>query len=97
MPTKAVDGKPLTESKHLLDAWQEFLGRKLTCADIRGAAYSPVTADNDNARDVTEEEMEACLRVLHDNKAPGYDGIPIEVYRGPPAAIQELFAIVRLM
>ena len=31
MPTKAVDGKPLTEAKQLLDAWQEFLGMKFTC------------------------------------------------------------------
>ena len=35
--------------------------------------------------------------MLHDNKAPGCDGIPIEAYRGSPAAKQELFAIVRLM
>ena len=97
MPTKDVDGKPLTESKQLLDAWQEFLGRKFTCADIPGAAYAPVTADDDNDGDVTEEELETCLRVLHDNKAPGCDGIPIEAYRGSPAAKQELFAIVRLM
>ena len=97
MPTKAVDGKPLTESKQLLDAWQEFLGRKFTCADIPGAAYAPVTADDDNDGEVTEEELESCLRVLHDNKAPGCDGIPIEAYRGSPAAKQELFAIVRLM
>ena len=85
MPTKAADGKPLTESKQLLDAWQEFLGRKLTCADIPGAAYAPVTADDDNDGEVTEEELESCLRVLHDNKAPGCDGIPIEAYRGLPA------------
>ena len=99
MPTKAADGKPLTESKQqlLLDAWQEFLGRKFTCADIPGAAYAPVTADDDNDGEVTEEELESCLRVLHDNKAPGCDGIPIEAYRGSPAAKQELFAIVRLM
>ena len=35
--------------------------------------------------------------MLHDNKAPGCDGIPIEAYRDSPAAKQELFAIVRLM
>ena len=97
MPTKAADGKPLTESKQLLDAWQEFLGRKFTCADIPGAAYVPVTADDDNDGEATEEELESCLLVLHDNKAPGCDGIPIEAYRGSPAAKQELFAIVRLM
>ena len=97
MPTKAADGKPLTESKQLLDAWQEFLGRKFTCADIPGAAYAPVTADDDNDGEVTEEELVSCLRVLHDNKAPGCDGIPIEAYRGSPTAKQELFAIVRLM
>ena len=96
MPTKDVDGKPLTESKQLLDAWQEFLGRKFTCVDLPGAAYAPVTADDDDG-EVTEEELEKCLRVLHDNKAPGCDGIPIEAYRGSPAAKQELFAIVRLM
>ena len=98
MHTKDVDGKPLTESKQLLDAWhwQEFLGRKFTCADIPGAAYAPVTADDDDG-EVTEEDLEECLRVLHDNKAPGCDGIPIEAYRGSAAAKQELFAIVRLM
>ena len=98
MPTKDVDGKPLTESKQLLDAWQEFIGRKFTCADLPGAAYAPVsTDDDDDDGEVTEEELETCLRVLHDNKAPGCDGIPIEAYRGSPAAKQELFAIVRLM
>ena len=96
MPTKDVDGKPLTESKQLLDAWQEFLGRKFTCADLPGAAYAPVTADDDDG-EVTEEELETCLRVLHDNKAPGCDGVPIEAYRGSPAAKQDVFAIVRLM
>ena len=39
MPTKAAYGKPLTESKQLLEAWHEFFGRKFTCADIPGAAY----------------------------------------------------------
>ena len=67
------------------------------CADIPGAAYAPVTADDDNDGDVTQEELETCLRVLHDNKAPGCDSIPIEAYRGSPAAKQELVAIVRLM
>ena len=51
MPTTAVDGKPLTESKQRLDAWQESLGRNSTCADMPGAAYAPVTAeDNDGGR-----------------------------------------------
>ena len=63
MPTKAADGKPLTESKQLLDAWQEFLGRIFTCADIPSAAYAPVTADDDNDGEVTDEELESCLRV----------------------------------
>ena len=60
MPNKDVDGKPPTESKQLLDAWQEFLGRKFTCADIPGAAYAPVTAGDDNDGDVMEEELECC-------------------------------------
>ena len=72
------------EAAAMLDAWQEFLGKKFTCADIPGAAYAPVTADDDNDGEVTEEELESCLRVLHDNKAPGCDGIPIEAYRGSP-------------
>ena len=62
-----------------------------------GVAYAPVTANDDNDGYVTEEELEVCLRVLYDNKATGCNGIPIEAYRGSPAAKQELFAIVRLM
>ena len=34
---------------------------------------------------------------LRDNKAPGWDGIPIEACRGSPAARTEFFVIVRLM
>ena len=60
MPTKAVDGKSLTESKQLLGGWQEFLGSIFTCADIPGAAYAPVTADDDDG-ELTEEELEASL------------------------------------
>ena len=98
MPTKAADGRPLTEARQLLHAWQDFLGKKFTCADVPGTAYVPEMADDDNdTDDVTEEELETCLRVLRDNKAPGWDGIPIEVYRGSPAARTELFAIGRLM
>ena len=66
MPTKAVDGKPLNESTQLLDACQEFLGRKFTLSDMPGAAYTPITADDDE-REVAEEKLETCLRVLHDN------------------------------
>ena len=88
MPTKDVDGKPLIESTQLLDVWQEFLGMKFTCADIPGAAYASVTAADDNDGYFTEEELEECLRVLHDSKAPGNVGIPIEEYRGSPAAKQ---------
>ena len=88
--------RQVTESKQLLDAWQEFLDRNFTCADIPGAAYAPVTADDDNDGEVTEEELESCLRVLHDNKALGCGGIPIEEYSDSPAK-QELFAIVHLM
>ena len=54
MPTKAADSKLLTESKQLLDAWQEFLGRKFTYADIPGAAYATVTADDDSDGEVTD-------------------------------------------
>ena len=41
-----------TEARQLLDAWQDFLGKKFTCADVLGAAYAPETADDDNDTDV---------------------------------------------
>ena len=65
--------------------------------DSANDAKTDSASDDDNDGEVTEEELESCLRVLHDNKVPGCDGIPIEAYHGSPAAKQELFAIVRLM
>ena len=98
LPTTAANGEPLTEARQLLDAWQDFLGRKFECADVPGAAYAPDTIVDDNDSDeVTSHELETCLRMLRSGKAPGWDGIPIEAYRGSPAAKTELFAIVRLM
>ena len=69
MPTKDVDGKPVIESKQLLDAWQEFLGRKFTCADIPGAAYASVTADDETTETLRRKNWrnvcEFCTTARH--------------------------------
>ena len=98
MPSKNLDGSPITSQQELLDAWQKFLGKKFSCADRPGAVFAPGINDRQPDEDiVTWEEFEECVKALRTGRAAGSDEIPIEAYLASPSAKRELYEVVCLM
>ena len=98
MPSKSSNGTPFTSVEQLLEAWEDFLGQKFACADRPGAAYTPDIEERLPAEDeVTFKEFDECVKALRSGRAPGWDGVPIEVYLSSDAAKQELYELVCLI
>ena len=97
MPSRCGQGVPFTDSGQLLVAWQEFLGKKFSCADRPGAAYAPEPPFAEAEDIVIFEEFDECLRAIHKGKTPGWDDTPIEAYLSSESAKQELYEIVCIM
>ena len=97
MPSRSEHGSPFTDSNQLLAAWQEFLGKKFSCADRPGAAYAPEPTFEEAENTVTIEEFDECLRAIHKGKTPGWDDTPIEAYLSSESAKRELYEIVCIM
>ena len=97
MPTCSSDGVPFTNSQQLLDVWQDFLGRKLSCEDLPGAAFAPEQPVEDDENTVSFEEFEESVNAIRKGKTPGLDDSPIDVYLASPHAKQELYEIVCIL
>ena len=98
MPSKNLDGTPITSQEELLEAWQTFLGRKFACADRPSAAFAPGINDIRPEEDVVSwEEFEECVNALRGDRAAGSDEIPIEVYLASPSAKRELYEVLCLL
>ena len=57
----------------------------------------PLRGSTDDRRfDIpSDEELEICLAAMSIGKAPGHDGIPVEIFKRIPTCKQEVFALVR--
>ena len=97
MPTCSSDGVPFTNFQQLLDVWQDFLGRKLSCEDLPGAAFAPEQPVEDDENTVSFQEFEECVNGIRKGKTLGLDDSPIEVYLASPHAKQELYEIVCIL
>ena len=92
MPSKDLSAAPITSSQQLFKSWNEFLTAKFS---------APATDQNRNLEQTVSPEdhldtpeLEEALAALQSNRAPGWDGIPIEAYQHSAAAKNELFRIV---
>ena len=94
-PSKGADGRPITTTTQLLGEWEKFLGAKFQ----RPAADADRNLENSaSAEDaLSEDELRICLNALRSGKAAGWDNVPVEAYRGPMHATNELFRLCRLM
>ena len=98
MPSKTLDGSPITSMSDRLTAWQSFLGQKFACVDPDGTTYAPgidVIRPGDDM--ITWEEFEECVEALKTGRAPGADETPVEAYVASPSAKQELYELVCLI
>ena len=95
MPSKDLQGAPITSSDQLLIEWNAFLSAKFAAPDIDKDAERETTVCEEDL--LTDEELLICLNGLSDNKAPGADNLPIEAYKYSTTARDELFRIIRLI
>ena len=95
MPSKDLNGSPISSQQQLLESWNEFLTIKFETPETDiGRAREHTVSPNDH---LSNDELEECLKSLKNDKAPGHDGIPIEGYQHSPTARVELFRIVHIM
>jgi len=98
MPSKTLDGSPITSMSDRLTAWQSFLGQKFACVDPDGTTYAPGIDEIRPGDDtITWEEFEECVEALKTGRAPGADETPIEAYVASPSTKQELYELVCLI
>ena len=95
MSSKDFAAEPIMSSEQLLASLNSFLADK----------FAVPAADSDRQREqrvsqddpLLEDELEECLDVLKDSKAPGFVGIPIDVYKNSECAKHKLFRVTRLI
>ena len=95
MPSKDLDGKPMTSKHQLLESWNKFLISKFAMPEIDKNRPKECTVSPEDT--LSDEELETCLKGMNNGRTPGWDGIPIEAYQNSISAKQELFRIVRLI
>ena len=84
--------------EELLEAWQTVLGRKFTCLDRPGAAFTPDTDNKLPGEDIVPwEEFDECVKALRVERAAGSDETQIEACLALQSAMQELYKLVCLM
>ena len=94
-PSKDLNGNLLVTQGRLLEWWSTFLGAKFASPDAdKNRSLECLTAEYD---ELSDDELRMCMDALRIGKAPGYDDVPIEAYRGSEEATKELFRICRLM
>ena len=95
MPSKDMNGKPITSEKQLLAAWNSFLSQKF--AKPMSDNHQPTEATVPPEDTLLDSELETALKSLKSGKAPGTDNIPIEAYKYSMSSKNELFRICHLI
>ena len=95
MPSKDMNGKPITSEKQLLDAWNTFLSQKF--AEPMSDTHQPNEATVSPEDILLDSELEIALKSLKTGKAPGTDSIPIEAYKFSLTSKMELFRLCHLI
>src|SRR6218665_294985 len=77
---KSKDGKVIGDEKGMKNRWKEY-SEELYSEDKRIQKEQTDTTDYEMEAEVMEAEVEWAIKQLKDNKAPGQDGIPIELIK----------------
>ena len=72
--------------------WHDFLSKKFSATELEQlrAEFEALPESNEDEK-LTREEFEAAVKSMKNNKAPGVDAIPSEVWKNSEAAKDELF------
>src|SRR6218665_617166 len=77
---KSRDGKVIGDEEGMKNRWREY-SEELYSEDKRIKKEQTDTTDYEMEPKVMEAEVEWAIKQLKDNKAPGQDGIPIELIK----------------
>ena len=95
MPSKDHNGKLITSSEQLLQAWNTFLEKKFAApACDRGKAREATVSPEDH---LSDDELDKALFAMKPGKAPGWDEVPVELYQNSKTARAELYRILHLI
>ena len=95
MPSRNLNGDPITSSTELLSSWNEFLTEKFKRPQID--TTHPREHNVSPEDHLHEDELDTCLKGMKDEKAPGWDNLPIEAFKHSQVAKDELFRVVNLI
>ena len=95
MPSRNLNGDPITSSTELLSSWNEFLTGKFKRPQID--TTHPREHNVSPEDHLHKDELDTCLKGMKDEKAPGWDNLPIEAFKHSQVAKDELFRVVNLI
>ena len=90
-----AQGEPISDAEERAAVWYEFLKKKFTAtpAEQGRPPMPPLPArDPDNA--LSAAEVHDAVKSLKNHKAVGADGIPVEIYKISPTALNLLYNLL---
>ena len=97
-PSKSKEGDTFETPEQLAEAWAVFAEEKFQRTDREKERLKPPDLGPSSTREddvPTDAVLEKCLKRMKSRKAPGWDGIPVEIYQQSCAARSDLFDLVR--
>ena len=95
MPSKNHSGEPITSTDELLTCWNEFLAKKFAAPECdHDRCIEELVSYEDH---LTDKELDDALDGMKNDKAPGWDDMPAELYQNSPSAKAELYRIIRMI
>jgi len=96
MPSTTIDGEPLTSIEDLLSQWEKFLEEKFKSVlqhQDEEKAFAFIQGELEVA--FSENDFNEVVKNMKCQKAPGVDGIPVEVYKYSNVARKHLMQVLR--
>ena len=95
-PTKNSKGGRISSPEELAQAWKKFSEQKFseTVLERLEREFNALPS-NDGAGKLERKEFEEAIRHMKNGKAPGADGIPVEVFKNSAVAKDLLFKFLK--
>ena len=91
-----ASGNRINGPRELAGIWHEFLQRKFSATELEKTRLDfEDLPESDNEDQITWQEYCEAVKHLKNSKAPGADGIPVEVWKGSTVAKRALFEFLQ--